>query len=149
MGYTMEFRPVVVVHYKNGDIRKGYTKNFAFFRDTFDLTEVDSKTQKELQSIQVRVEDLKAVFFVKNLNGKPDYHTDPNSVPERYGFGDRLEITFMDNETMVGYTPRYRENNNGFILYPADPKVNNDLVAVIRSATQAITPEQKHSFFYF
>ena len=138
----MEFRPAVVIHYKNGDIKKGFTRNFAFFRNSFDLTEIDSKTT------QVQVEDLKAVFFVKNLNGNPEYHPDSNSVPERYGFGDRVEITFIDNETMIGYTPRYRENNNGFILYPADPKINNDIVAVIRSATQVIKPEKKHSFFY-
>ncbi|PIX86683.1 MAG: hypothetical protein COZ32_02060 [Nitrospirae bacterium CG_4_10_14_3_um_filter_53_41] len=144
----MEFRPAVVVHYKSGDIKKGYTRNFAFFRNTFDLTEVDSKTQEELQATQVQVEDLKAVFFVKNLDGNPDYHSQPDSVPERHGFGDRVEITFMDNETMIGYTPRYRENNNGFILYPADSKINNDIVAVIRSAAQIIKPEQKHSFFY-
>jgi hypothetical protein len=142
----MDFRPNVVVHFKNGEIKKGHTRDFAFFRDTFHLTKVDKETGKESGTEEIRVEDLKAVFFVKDFDGNPEYRT--NAKAERHGFGKRLEITFHDNETLIGYTPRYQENNNGFIIYPADDRTNNDLVAVIRSATKSIKTEPRHSFFY-
>lgn len=141
----MDFRPNVVVHYKDGQIRKGYTQNFAFYRDTFYLTEVDSQTQEELRSVEVPVEDLKAVFFVKDFEGNPDHRSDPEAV--RHGFGDRVEITFRDSETLSGYTRRYKESDKGFILYPADPETNNQIVAVIRSSTQSVKAEKKHSYF--
>jgi hypothetical protein len=135
----------VVVHFKGGDIKKGYTRNFAFFREHFDLTEVDPETREEKGTVQVRVEDLKALFYVKDFLGKPHYRADPEA--SRIGYGDRIVVTFQDRETLVGYTPNYREDNAGFILYPADAETNNEIVAVIRSATHSVKPERKHSFF--
>ena len=143
----MDFYPSVVVHFKNGDLKKGYTHNFAFYREIFSLTEVDSHTKEEREPVDVKVEDLKAVFFVKDFDGDPQYR--PDHEAERYGFGDRVEVTFHDKETLVGYTPRYKENNNGFILYPADSETNNAIVAIIRSAAQSIKAEKKHSYFSF
>jgi hypothetical protein len=142
----MDFCPTVVVHFKSGEIRKGRTRNFAFFRETFDLVEVDAETNENLETLAVRVEDLKAVFFVKDFGGNPSYRTDRKA--EREGFGNRVEITFQDNETLIGYTPRYKEDNNGFILYPADSNTNNELVAVVRSAIQSVKTEPKHTYFY-
>lgn len=143
---VMDLHLPVVVHFKEGEIRKGFTLNFAFFRDHFDLTEVDPITREEKETFKIKVEDLKAVFYVKDFEGKPD-HT-PNPDAERNGFGDRVEVTFQDNETLVGYTPNYKEDTNGFILYPADEKANNEIIAIVRSATQAVKPEKKHSFFH-
>jgi len=141
----MDLHLPVVVHFKEGTIKKGYTRNFAFFREHFDLTEVDALTREERGTVRIPLEDLKAVFYVKDFAGKPDYRTD--SEAERIGFGDRLEVTFHDNETLVGYTPNYKEETNGFILYPADEKANNEIIAVIRSATRSVVADRKHSFF--
>ncbi len=141
----MDLHLPVVVHFKEGKIKKGYTRNFAFYREHFDLTEVDPETREETETIKVKVEDLKAVFYVKDFEGKPDYT--PDAEAERNGFGDRVEVIFSDNETLVGYTPNYKEETNGFILYPADDKTNNEIVAIVRSATEVVKPEKKHSFF--
>jgi len=135
----------VVVHFKEGEIRKGYTRNFAFFRDHFDLTEVDIHTREEKGTLQIPLEEIKAVFYVKDFEGKPHYNPDPEA--KRFGFGDRVEVIFHDNETLIGYTPNYKEDTNGFILYPADENCNNEIVAVVRSATRSVIPERKHSFF--
>lgn len=142
----MAFRPAAVVHFKNGEIEKGFTDNFSFFCETFDLVKMDKQTKEETQTLEIRLEDLKAVFFVKDFDGNPDYQ--PNHNTERYGFGDRVEVVFQDDETLVGYTTRYKEDNKGFILYPADPKTNNDVVAVIRSAARSIHTEEKQRYFY-
>lgn len=143
----MNFRPSVVVHFKNGDLKKGYTKNFSFIRETFDLVEVDTESLEEKEALQIQVEELKAVFFVKAFGGDPGYHPNPKKAPERYGFGERVEILFHDKELLVGYTQRYKKENNGFILYPADPQTNNEIIAVIRSATKTIKTAAKHSYF--
>lgn len=135
----------VVAHYRGGEIRKGYTRNFAFYRDAFDFTEVDAKTSKELQQIQVRLEELKALFYVKDFAGDPAYQ--PDQQARREGFGERIEVTFYDNETLIGYTHNYKEGNTGFIVYPADEKTNNHIVAVIRSSVRNIRMDKKHSFF--
>ncbi len=141
----MDFRPRIVLHFKDGEIKKGYSRNFAFYKKAFDILEVGSKTKEEGETLEIIFEDLKAAFFVKDFNGNEGYHT--NSKAERYGFGDRVEVTFADDETIIGYTPNYRENNNGFILYPADNETNNEIVGVVRSATQSIKTEKKHSYF--
>ncbi len=135
----------VVAHFKEGTIKKGYTKSFAFFREVFDFTEVNPRTEEDIEKVMIRLEDLKALFYVKEFEGNPDYQ--PRNDVERHGFGDRVEVTFHDNETLVGYTPNYREDNNGFILYPADPGSNNQIVAVIRSSIQSVKTEKKHSYF--
>jgi hypothetical protein len=36
-----------------------------------------------------------------------------------------MEVTFRDNEIMVGSTLSYRGAGNGFFLQPADPRSNN------------------------
>ncbi len=141
----MDLHLPVVVHFKEGKIRKGYTRNFAFFREHFDLTEVDVLTREEKETVRVPLEEVKAVFYVKDFEGESHHHPDPKA--ERFGFGDRVEVTFHDNETLIGYTPNYKEETNGFILYPADAESNNEIVAVVRSATRAVMPEEKYSFF--
>jgi hypothetical protein len=128
------FRPSVVLHYKDGAVKRGYTRNFAFYKETFSFTEVDSVDKAGV--VVVELEALKAIFFVKDFSGNPEYRSDPTA--ERNGCGERVEVTFMDSETIVGYTPNYTESSNGFILYPADPGSNNEIVAVVRSATQAV-----------
>ncbi|MEE8423947.1 MAG: hypothetical protein V3S49_05345 [Thermodesulfobacteriota bacterium] len=128
------FCPSVVIHYKGGEVKKGYTRNFAFYKETFSFTEADSVA--EAGAVEVELEALKAIFFVKDFSGNPEYRPDP--TVERNGFGERVEVTFTDSETIIGYTPNYTESSNGFILYPSDPESNNEIVAVIRSATQAV-----------
>ncbi len=141
----MDLRSPVVVHYKGGTIKKGYTHNFAFFRETFDLVQEVPDGGEAGRAEKIRVEDLKALFYVKNFDGNPGHPPSPTN--ERPWVGDRVEVTFRDNETLIGFTPRYREDDNGFILYPADPHCNNHIVAVIRSAVQQVKREKQHSYF--
>ncbi len=141
----MDLRSPVVVHYKGGTIKKGYTQNFAFFRETFDLVPAVPNGPKLGRAEKIRVEDLKALFFVKHFEGNPGHPSAP--AEERSWVGDRVEVTFQDNETLIGYTPRYREEDKGFILYPADPHCNNHIVAVVHSAVRRVRRERPHSYF--
>ena len=142
----MNLNLAVVAHFKNGEIVKGYTRDFSFIRQTFHLSPVTGAVDEPSKSREIVVEDLKAVFFVKHFEGDPSFQTDNSAT--RPGFGDKVEITFHDREKMVGYTQRYDEKNTRFLLYPADAKSNNEIVAVIRSSVNSVTKVEKPSFIY-
>ena len=54
----------VVVHFQNGTIMKGTTGDFFPNKTQFHLTDVEGKTEA------IDVNQLKAIFFVKDLRGR-------------------------------------------------------------------------------
>lgn len=123
----------VVVHFKDGSLKKGYLKKFAFYRDNFTFLEVDKKNKNRTKGEKdFDIADIKAVFFVKDLDGNKDYNERKDA--DRSGFGKRIEVTFSDNESIVGYTPDYSKKEKGFILYPADTESNNYIIGVFHSS---------------
>jgi hypothetical protein len=86
---------------------------------------------QEINTIQ-----LKAVYFVKSFEGKPDYQK-RNDV-ERVGLGKKIKVEFKDGETLVGYTQGYAPNRDIFIVFPCDPESNNDRVFVMTKATATV-----------
>ncbi|MEK6681724.1 MAG: hypothetical protein AABY79_07135 [Nitrospirota bacterium] len=127
----------VVVHFKDGNITKGYLKKFAFYRDEFILLEVDKKNKiKSKGEKSIDVANIKAIFFVRDLEGNKDYQERLDMARE--GFGDRVEVTFDDGEHIVGYAKDHSAKQNGFILYPADSNSNNYIVGVFHSSIKDI-----------
>ncbi len=127
----------VVVHFKDGGIKKGYLKKFAFYRENFTLIEIDKKNKNHTKGEkEIDIADIKALFFVRDLNGNKDFNERKDK--ERSGFGKRVEVTFSDNESIVGYTPDYSKKEKGFILYPADTESNNYIIGVFHSSITEI-----------
>ncbi len=118
----------VVVHALGGKLQKGVTSDFFPNKDRFHLTEKDSGQVRE-----VRVNGLKAVFFVKSFEGDPTYQE--KQEVERAGFGKRIRVRFKDGETQVGYTQGFSPSRPGFFFFPADPDGNNERVFVVNAAT--------------
>jgi hypothetical protein len=117
----------VVVKYKDGTIRKGQTSNFFPNKTSFHLQPLKGG------GVEVTLEELKAIFFVKDFDGSREHrkvYTD--EVP---GGGRKLRVTFRDGETMIGFTTGYTPDRPGFYLVPADLKGNNERVYVVKSAT--------------
>ncbi len=86
--------------------------------------------------VEVALADLKALFFVRSLEGDPGH--DESRLPDP---GDRrlrgatvVSMRFADGETMVGMTIRYPPNRPYFFLNPVDPKSNNLRILVNREA---------------
>jgi len=52
--------------------------------------------------------------------------------------GRRMEVTFHDNEIIIGSTLSYRGAGNGFFLQPADPRSNNLRVFVTPAGLQQV-----------
>ena len=120
----------VVVRWKKGSLGKGSTGDFRPNKDSFHL---------QLQSGEVsavNIEDLKAVFFVKDHAGRPDYdETYQDSIP---GGGRKFEVTFKDGEKVIGFATSYSTQRQGWFLVPADKASNNLRVYIVSSAVEEV-----------
>lgn len=120
----------VVVHYKNGKILKGTTADFLPKKSLFHLN------VGGIQSGDVRevfVNDLKAIFFVKDFSGDKQY-TEIKGFGNLPGSGKRVKATFADGESVVGYTHIINFGQPGFFLVPTDPKGNNERIYTVFSS---------------
>ena len=122
-----------MARYKNGKIIKGSTYNFNPHREVFHIV----PREKEVEKIfEVSFSELKAVFFVKSLEGRKDH------VPSKVVFEEdektkertTVKVTFLDGETMVGTTQVYNIERNGFFIHPLDEECNNLRVFVMATA---------------
>ena len=120
----------VVVRFKDGRVSKGKTSDFFPNKTQFHLEAVDGEI------VQVSIEELKAVFFVKDLDGNKT-HND-NYIDKVAGGGRKIKVAFSDGETVVGYTLGYYPDRSGFYLTPADLEGNNERIFVVKSATREI-----------
>ncbi len=121
----------VVVRFKNGDVKKGTTSDFFPNKAMFHL---ESATGDILD---INIEELKAVYFVKNFEGNKerfDQYTD--DVP---GGGRKVQVKFSDGEMLIGYTQSYSPTRIGYFVIPADIQNNNDRIYIITSATEKVT----------
>jgi hypothetical protein len=121
----------IVVHFADGEIRKGATADFSPNKNILHLSEKESGKVKE-----INIKDLKAVFFVKSYEGNPRYKDKVNV--ERVGLGKKIRVEFKDSEKMIGYTQGYSPNRVGFIFFPSDPDSNNEKAFIINDATDNI-----------
>jgi small nuclear ribonucleoprotein (snRNP)-like protein len=124
----------VVVRYCDGRIVKGSTLNFDPVKPTFLLELPDHGVKSE--PLEVRLSDLKAVFFVKDLAGDPQYRE--LKYFDKPSTGRRLSVTFADGEQLVGVSLTYDANRDGFFLFPADARSNNERVFVIRKSVTKV-----------
>ena len=51
------------------------------------------------------MKDLKAVFFVKDFGGNPEYHD--QAIVDEHIHGRKIAVSFRDGETIVGKTEGY------------------------------------------
>ena len=131
----MEITNFVVARYLDGRVLKGTTRDFSANRPMFHV-EVGSAHDV----IEVRVRQLKAVFFVKSFEGDVA-RGDANGFiegPEEKPQGRKIAVRFRDGEFMCGYTMSWSPDRDGFFLFPADPGSNNDRVYVVTSSTDEI-----------
>jgi len=120
----------VVVRFNDGNILKGTTTDFFPNKAQFHVNEVNG------DHTTVNVEDLKAVFFVKDYEGDKDYQ--PKYESDIAGGGKKIRVEFEDGEVITGHTLGYSPDRIGFFLTPADPDSNNSRVFVIKGSTKSI-----------
>jgi hypothetical protein len=122
----------VALRFKDGRVLKGSTRDFVPGKAAFHLNSDASSMATE-----VRTEDLKAVFFVKDFQGRPQYSESkgfPESLPTSKG--RKIAVLFTDGELLTGYTLAYDSKRQGFFMLPSDERSNNERIYVVRSAVK-------------
>lgn len=120
----------VIVRYRDGRLIRGYTNNFHKDRTQLHLSEQPGSGE----AVMVPLSLLKALFFVRDFAGDPQYVD--QRVFQGPSPGRKVEVTFQDGEVLVGSTVSYRYEGHGFFLHPADVRSNNLRVFAILGAIQ-------------
>lgn len=127
---------LVVARYLDGRILKGSSLDIDPARPAFHVR------PPEGQMAEVKLKDLKALFFVRSLDGDMARHEvralDP-ADPRAKG-STPVALHFPDGEVMVGLTNRFPPNRPFFFVVPVDPASNNIRVLVNRSAVKKMEP---------
>ena len=124
----------VVARYTDGRIVKGTSLDVDPARPVFHVL------QPPGPAIEVKLADLKALFFVRTLEGDPK-HDDSKEVAagDPRARGSKLvSIKFADGETVVGITIRFPPNRPYFFVVPVDPKSNNIRILVNQAAVTSM-----------
>lgn len=125
----------VVVRYTNGKMLKGFTIDFFPNKDRFHVTPMDKPLDKP---IEVMINQLKAVFVVRDFKGVPQYVERGGYREGENPYGLLLEVTFADGEVLVGSCMSFDLKRQGFFISPTDPKSNNIRVFVVCSVLKRI-----------
>lgn len=131
-------RNKVVARYKDGMMLKGYTHDFTPTKESFHIT---SEAEGEGGTVhEVKVSELKALFFVKSLGGDKDYSEKKTfeEISEQNLQGIRIKVEFHDGEVLSGVSLGYNKNKPGFFLIPVDPDSNNERVYVVASSLRDV-----------
>lgn len=121
----------IIIRFKDGKLLKGRTNDFSPRKKIFHMNLISR------EEIKIDVEELKAIFFIKDFKGNKEYQARyKDALP--WG-GKKVKVVFYDDEEIIGYTEHFSQEEQGFFMTPADLSGNNERIFVIVSATKKIT----------
>lgn len=125
----------IVARYRSGTLLKGTSQDFTNLRPTFHLQPEDGGP-----ATVVKLKDLKAVFFVKDLAGDSSREGIAGFIeaPMETAQGKKIAVQFQDGELMCGHTLSWTPDREGFFLVPCDPDSNNLRVYVLSAAARQV-----------
>ncbi|MFG0252164.1 MAG: DUF6982 domain-containing protein [Phycisphaerales bacterium JB038] len=125
-----------MARFKDGRVLKGTSLDIDPNKPTFHVRAPGAAAE------QVRLEDLKALFFVRSLEGDPqrDDATEADPGDPRLRGSTLVELTFADGERIVGMTNRYPPNRAYFYVVPVDAASNNVRILINRAAVTEHRP---------
>ena len=126
---------LVVARYRNGQVIKGYTRDFFPDRPLFHVLPKGGQA-----TVPIKTAELKGVFFVHDLLGNRLHNKGRRfpAVDQGPQTGRRIAVLFEDGELLVGYAQTYSAEKPGFFVFPADARSNNIRVYVLRAATKQV-----------
>jgi hypothetical protein len=127
----------IVVRYQDGRVTKGFTSDFTPGKDVFHLVLAGALPGAKPSAINMQ--ELKAVFFVKDFVGNSGYDDKKDFDPTRPVTGRKIKVVFKDGETLVGTTQGYQPGRQGFFVFPADPQSNIERFFVVSLAAKSVS----------
>ena len=121
----------VVARYAKGSVVKGTTSDFFPNKEFFHVLEESGET------VAIRRDDLKALFFVNTFEGDPD-HVDDRSFEGKSGQGRKMAVEFLDGEKIAGFTMGFSPNRPGFFVFPVDEEGNNSRIFIVTKAVRSV-----------
>lgn len=96
--------------------------------------------------VEVDLRQVKALFFVKDFDGRPDYDEDhvPVTGDQRLRGTRQVEIEFSDGEQLGGLMNRYPPLGPFFFVLPLDQDSNNIRILVNRDSVSSMRPLDDH-----
>jgi hypothetical protein len=112
----------VVAHMLDGTTIKGTTQDFYPTRPLFHVVPIDGTPANE-----VRVRDMKALFFVRDLAGVNGYKRMQGfeRAGESSAQGHKIAVHFKDGELLCGFSLSFSPQRDSFFLLPVDSNGNN------------------------
>ena len=124
----------IVARYRDGRTLKGTTQNFFPNKPVFHVIRQGGTGPGDV--IEVNLDDLKAIFFVRDFTGNAKHVERKKLSPGDRPQGRMMEVTCKDGEVIVGTTTGYDPKRPGFFLFPIDASANNARVYVVASAVR-------------
>ena len=123
---------MIVARYLDGRVVKGRTTDFHPENDSF-VVDVNA----ELPSERLSMKDMKALFFVRSLEGNPQ-RRDHREFPKGTALRTKLWLEFRDGEQMAGWPVSAALGKKGFYVLPTDPDSNVEKAYVFRESLSRI-----------
>lgn len=124
----------IVVHLSDGTIHKGVTHDFTPSREEFHVLPAEGGGVP----VRIRVENMKALFYVKDWMGNRDFVA-RRQFDEARQQDRKAIVSFKDGEQVWGYLGEGADDDGvGFFFFPADDDDNNVRIYVIRSAMEGV-----------
>lgn len=124
----------IVARYVGGQMIKGFTQHFLAANGSLAVSPAPDAPASA--RVTVPFKDLKAIFFVRDLDGNASYRERKALDPAAKG--RKVTVVFGDGEELVGTTVNYLRSAPGFFVHPADPKSNNERVFVVAQAVKDV-----------
>jgi hypothetical protein len=125
---------MIVARFLDGRTVKGTTQDFLPNKATFHVYESGNE---RAPAVELSIDLLKAVFFVKSFEGKKE-HVEDYSFDKAKGYGRKCVVKLSDGELIGGYTSGYGPARPGFFLIPAEADSNNARIFIVNKAVQEI-----------
>lgn len=122
---------LIVARRLDGGLAKGHAVSFE------PGAEVALEAERGRAEVRIPAADLKAVFFVKDLEGDPR-HEDSRSYRDSQPLGRRVWIRFRDGEEIAGWSLSYRRGCEGFYVFPTDQDSNIEMAWVYSHAVRSV-----------
>jgi len=132
---------LVVARYRDGKMVKGVTHDFGPQKKVFHVSTGEKHGRRlDTRVFEISLSELKAVFFVKSLEGRQDFSSLREVVEEKLEAQGlmKVKITFFDGEMPIGTTHGYNPEREGFFIVPLERDTNNLRVFVVSSAMKGV-----------